>query len=117
MRCWAWSRARRPRRQRSKRWNAATLWSPGQAAQAPRRSAPPAAAQPPPAGLEARIACSPCLVCHLCTLQAYRKLALLKHPDKNPDNPRAADEFAALQKAYELLLDAEARAALDGLLK
>jgi curved DNA-binding protein CbpA len=50
-------------------------------------------------------------------LQAYRKMALVKHPDKNPDNPRAAEEFSALQKAYDLLLDKEARAALDGLLK
>ncbi|KAI7838457.1 hypothetical protein COHA_007720 [Chlorella ohadii] len=47
--------------------------------------------------------------------KAYRKLALVKHPDKNPDNPRAADEFAELQKAYDLLLDKEARAALDAL--
>lgn len=49
--------------------------------------------------------------------KAYRKLALVKHPDKNPDNPRAADEFQELQKAYDLLLDKEARAALDALLK
>ena len=49
--------------------------------------------------------------------QAYRKLALVKHPDKNPDNPRAADEFAELQKAYDVLLDKEARAALDALVK
>ena len=49
--------------------------------------------------------------------QAYRKLALVKHPDKNPDNPKAADEFALLQRAYDLLTDAEARAALDGLLR
>jgi len=52
-----------------------------------------------------------------CRPQAYRKLALVKHPDKNPDNPRAADEFAELQKAYDLLLDKEARAALDALVK
>lgn len=56
------------------------------------------------------------LVHHLIT-QAYRKLALLKHPDKNPDNPAAADEFAALQKAYDILTDAAAREALDKLLK
>jgi curved DNA-binding protein CbpA len=37
--------------------------------------------------------------------------------DKNPDNPNAADEFAALQRAYDILMDAEARAALDALLK
>lgn len=50
-------------------------------------------------------------------IQAYRKLALVKHPDKNPDNPKAADEFQQLQRAYDLLLDKEARAALDQLLK
>lgn len=45
--------------------------------------------------------------------KAYRKLALQKHPDKNPDNPRAAQEFAIIQKAYDILCDKEAREALD----
>jgi curved DNA-binding protein CbpA len=46
-------------------------------------------------------------------VQAYRKLALKKHPDKNPDNPKAAEDFNEIQKAYELLCDKEARSALD----
>ena len=46
-----------------------------------------------------------------------RKLALKLHPDKNPDNPDAAAEFTELQKAYALLCDAEARAALDAWLE
>jgi DnaJ family protein C protein 17 len=42
---------------------------------------------------------------------------LIKHPDKNPNNPNAADEFAALQRAYDLLTDEEGRKALDDFLK
>lgn len=38
-------------------------------------------------------------------------------PDKNPDNPNAAAEFAALQRAYDVLTDTEAKAALDALLR
>jgi DnaJ family protein C protein 17 len=42
---------------------------------------------------------------------------LVKHPDKNPNNPNAANEFAALQRAYDLLTDEEGRKALDDFLK
>lgn len=32
--------------------------------------------------------------------RAYRKLSLLKHPDKNPDDPLAVTEFIQITKAY-----------------
>jgi translocation protein SEC63 len=32
--------------------------------------------------------------------KAFRKLSLLKHPDKNPDDPLAATEFIQITKAY-----------------
>jgi DnaJ family protein C protein 9 len=32
--------------------------------------------------------------------KAYRKLALLKHPDKCPGDEKAAENFQQLQKAY-----------------
>ena len=34
--------------------------------------------------------------------KAYRKLSLLKHPDRNPDNPLAVQEFIRLTKAYNV---------------
>ena len=34
----------------------------------------------------------------------YRKLSLEMHPDKNPDNPLAVQEFIRLTKAYNVSL-------------
>lgn len=45
--------------------------------------------------------------------KAYRQKALTCHPDKNPDNPKAADLFHQLSQALEVLTDAAARAAYD----
>ncbi len=54
---------------------------------------------------------------HVClTPQAYRSLALRLHPDKNPDkSEKGQAAYARVQKAYELLTDKAARAALDDL--
>ena len=44
---------------------------------------------------------------------AYRKLAKELHPDKNKDNPKAADKFSDVTKAYDLLSDKDKRAQFD----
>lgn len=44
---------------------------------------------------------------------AYRKLAKELHPDKHPDNPKAADKFSEVTRAYDLLSDAGKRAQFD----
>ena len=44
---------------------------------------------------------------------AYRKLAKELHPDKNKDNPKAADKFSDVTKAYDLLSDKDTRAQYD----
>ena len=45
--------------------------------------------------------------------KAYRKLAMKHHPDRNPDNPKAEDQFKEAKEAYEILSDAQQRAAYD----
>lgn len=44
---------------------------------------------------------------------AYRKLAKELHPDHNKDNPQAADRFAQVTSAYDLLSDKEKRGQYD----
>jgi molecular chaperone DnaJ len=45
--------------------------------------------------------------------RSYRKLAVKFHPDKNPDDPQAEEKFKELGEAYDVLMDAEKRAAYD----
>ncbi|XP_068800386.1 dnaJ homolog subfamily C member 17 isoform X7 [Struthio camelus] len=45
--------------------------------------------------------------------KAYRQKALTCHPDKNPDNPKAAEVFHQLSQALAVLTDAAARVAYD----
>ncbi len=44
---------------------------------------------------------------------AYRKLAKELHPDRNKDNPKAAEKFSAVTNAYDLLSDKDKRARFD----
>jgi DnaJ-class molecular chaperone len=44
---------------------------------------------------------------------AYRKLAKELHPDRNADNPKAAERFSDVTKAYDLLSDKDKRARFD----
>lgn len=44
---------------------------------------------------------------------AYRKLAKELHPDRNTDNPKAAEKFSEVTRAYDLLSDKAKRAQYD----
>jgi DnaJ-class molecular chaperone len=44
---------------------------------------------------------------------AYRKLAKELHPDKNKDNPKAAERFSDVTRAYDLLSDPQKRGQYD----
>ena len=45
--------------------------------------------------------------------KAYRKLAKELHPDRNQDNPKAAEKFSQVTSAYDLLTDKDKRARFD----
>ncbi|MBV9931625.1 MAG: J domain-containing protein [Alphaproteobacteria bacterium] len=45
--------------------------------------------------------------------KAYRKLAKELHPDRNKDNPKAAERFSKVTQAYDLLTDKDKRARYD----
>lgn len=45
--------------------------------------------------------------------KAYRSLAKQLHPDRNTDNPKAAERFSAITHAYDLLSDKDKRARYD----
>src|SRR6185295_4990418 len=43
----------------------------------------------------------------------YRKLAAKHHPDKNPNDPKAAERFKEISEAYQVLGDAQKRKHYD----
>ena len=45
--------------------------------------------------------------------RAYRKLAMKYHPDRNPDDTAAAENFREVTEAYEVLTDAKKRSRYD----
>ncbi|KAH8196287.1 hypothetical protein TruAng_009535 [Truncatella angustata] len=45
--------------------------------------------------------------------KAYRKAAIIHHPDKNPNDPTAHEKFQVIGEAYQVLQDKDLRAAYD----
>lgn len=45
--------------------------------------------------------------------KAYRRLAMKHHPDRNPDDKKAEENFKEAKEAYEVLNDAQKRSAYD----
>ena len=45
--------------------------------------------------------------------KAFRRVAMKHHPDRNPDNPKAEENFKEAKEAYEMLSDDQKRAAYD----
>jgi molecular chaperone DnaJ len=45
--------------------------------------------------------------------KAYRRLAKRYHPDRNPNDPKAADRFKEISEAYQVVGDAEKRKQYD----
>ncbi|MHA1396917.1 MAG: molecular chaperone DnaJ [Candidatus Heimdallarchaeaceae archaeon] len=45
--------------------------------------------------------------------KAYRKKAMQFHPDRNPDDPTAAEKFKEATEAYDILSDPQKRSAYD----
>ncbi len=45
--------------------------------------------------------------------KAFRKKAMEYHPDRNPDNPEAAEKFKEATEAYDILSNPEKRSAYD----